>query len=304
MTMIMVSYRRADQDAARLIADYLISTYGEDSVFFDVDSIPTGINFHDRISKAISACDVVVAIIGPHWIGKLEGEMASRLANPADSVRVEIEMAQQYQKPIFPVLMNGITMPQKSDLPEAIRFLADCNAARIDSGQDFRYHMSRLTAAIDKISGSPTGSLLAGLRRFWKYEVGIAAAAVAVLMWSIVPSFERPLKSTATMDVVTVGNAPPTVPASVTAHAKAQGGFLFPDSDRRYLGDADLAGMSKLELRLARNEIFARHGRFFKDQTLANYFSQFPWYQPSAVEVPISQLEETNVNTVMAAERK
>ena len=90
----------------------------------------------------------------------------------------------------------------------------------------------------------------------------------------------------------------------MTARAKAQGGFLFPDSDHRYLGEADFAGMSKLELRLARNEIFARHGRFFKDQTLANYFSQFPWYQPSAVEVPVSQLEETNVDTLMAAERK
>jgi len=306
MSMIMVSYRRADQDAARLIADYLITKYGESSVFFDVDSIPTGMNFHDRISNAISACDVVVAIIGPHWIGKLEGELATRLANPADSVRVEIEMAQKYRKPIFPVLMNGITMPQVSDLPEAIRFLADCNAARIDSGQDFRYHMGKLTSAIDKISGPPGGRLLAPLRRFWMAGVGAAVAAgIAALMWSAGPIVEWPLKkAAATADVTTVGNVPPAVPASVTARAKAQGGFLFPDSDRRYLGEPDFAGMSKLELRLARNEIFARHGRFFKDQTLANYFSQFPWYQPSAVEVPVSQLEETNVDTLMAAERK
>lgn len=306
MSMIMVSYRRADQDAARLIADYLITKYGESSVFFDVDSIPTGMNFHDRISNAISACDVVVAIIGPHWMGKLEGELATRLANPADSVRVEIEMAQKYRKPIFPVLMNGITMPQVSDLPETIRFLADCNAARIDSGQDFRYHMSKLTSAIDKISAPAGGWLPAPLRRFWMAGVGVAAAAgIAALMWSAGPIVEWPLKkAAATADVTTVGNAPPAVPASVTARAKAQGGFLFPDSDHRYLGEADLAGMSKLELRLARNEIFARHGRFFKDQTLANYFSQFPWYQPSAVEVPVSQLEETNVDTLMAAERK
>ena len=172
MSMIMVSYRRADQDAARLIADYLITKYGESSVFFDVDSIPTGMNFHDRISNAISACDVVVAIIGPHWIGKLEGELATRLANPADSVRVEIEMAQKFRKPIFPILMNGITMPQRSDLPEELRFLVDYNAARIDSGQDFRYHMSKLTAAIDKISAPATGWLLAPLRRFWMAGVG------------------------------------------------------------------------------------------------------------------------------------
>jgi len=67
---------------------------------------------------------------------------------------------------------------------------------------------------------------------------------------------------------------------------------------------ADLAGLSKVELRVARNEIYARHGRFFKDQTLANYFSQFSWYQPNAVEVPISDLEQTNVNTLLLAEGK
>jgi hypothetical protein len=315
MSMIMVSYRRADQDAARLIADYLITKYGESSVFFDVDSIPTGMNFHDRISNAISACDVVVAIIGPHWIGKLEGELATRLANPADSVRVEIEMAQKFRKPIFPILMNGITMPQRSDLPEELRFLVDYNAARIDSGQDFRYHMSKLTSAIDKISAPAAGWLLAPLRRLWMAGVGVAAAAgIAALMWSAGPSLEKQLKNgSAKIEVATkpieavtvaVANVPPPVPASVTARARTQGGFLFPDSDRRYLGNADLAGLSKLELRLARNEIFARHGRFFKDQTLANYFSQFSWYQPSAVEVPISPLEDTNVNTLMAAEQK
>ena len=43
MTMLMVSYRRADtQDMAGRISDYLIGKYGEKSVFFDVSSIGTG----------------------------------------------------------------------------------------------------------------------------------------------------------------------------------------------------------------------------------------------------------------------
>jgi len=69
MTMIMVSYRRADaQDMAGRIADYLIAKFGENSVFFDVNSIPTGVNYHDRIEKAIVGSNVMVAVIGQHWI--------------------------------------------------------------------------------------------------------------------------------------------------------------------------------------------------------------------------------------------
>jgi hypothetical protein len=93
------------------------------------------------------------------------------------------------------------------------------------------------------------------------------------------------------------------IPASIAAQAKAHGGFILPDSDQRLLGEADLQGLSLSELRLARNEIYARRGRFFVDQTLANYFSQFPWYHPHQVDVDLSPLEQTNVNTIALAER-
>jgi hypothetical protein len=97
---------------------------------------------------------------------------------------------------------------------------------------------------------------------------------------------------------------PQVVPASITARAKAHGGFIFADSDQRLLGEEDLNGLSSTELRIARNEIYARHGRFFVDQTLANYFSQFSWYHPRQVDVELSPLETTNVNTIQTAERR
>ncbi len=107
MTMIMVSYRRVDQDIAGRIADYLVGKYGEKSVFLDVNSIRTGANFVDRITKAIIASNVVVAVIGPQWIGTAKDGKSSRLADPADSVRFEIETALKHNKPILPLLVNG-----------------------------------------------------------------------------------------------------------------------------------------------------------------------------------------------------
>lgn len=55
-------------------------------------------------------------------------------------------------------------------------------------------------------------------------------------------------------------------------------GYIFYDSYVRYLTGADLSGLSSWELKLARNEIYARHGRVFKDSSLQNYFNSCTWY--------------------------
>ncbi|MDY4575532.1 MAG: YARHG domain-containing protein [Intestinibacter sp.] len=60
-----------------------------------------------------------------------------------------------------------------------------------------------------------------------------------------------------------------------------QDGYIFADSDSRYLTISDLEKLSDKELRLARNEIYARNGRRFDDQELQNYFNGCSWYRGS-----------------------
>lgn len=57
-----------------------------------------------------------------------------------------------------------------------------------------------------------------------------------------------------------------------------ENGYIFPESDRVYLSIADLENLSDKELRLARNEIYARRGRKFKDSELQKYFNGCSWY--------------------------
>ena len=57
--------------------------------------------------------------------------------------------------------------------------------------------------------------------------------------------------------------------------------YVIDDSDSRYLDDDDLSSLSKDELKLARNEIFARYGYIFKSKELKDYFSGKDWYEPS-----------------------
>lgn len=67
--------------------------------------------------------------------------------------------------------------------------------------------------------------------------------------------------------------------ADSTADAAASGGdYIFPNSDKEYLTDADVSGLSKEQLRIARNEIMARHGRIFDSQDLKDYFGSKSWY--------------------------
>ena len=55
--------------------------------------------------------------------------------------------------------------------------------------------------------------------------------------------------------------------------------YIFPDSDSRYLTDEDLAGYSSDQLELAKNEIYARHGRKFITPRIADYFNSKSWYK-------------------------
>lgn len=56
--------------------------------------------------------------------------------------------------------------------------------------------------------------------------------------------------------------------------------YILPESDSRIITKSELDGLTKEEIRLARNEIYARHGRKFDDEELQAYFEKFDWYHP------------------------
>lgn len=82
-----------------------------------------------------------------------------------------------------------------------------------------------------------------------------------------------------------------------------QYGYIFAESDRVRLTPDMLRGLSRDQLRLARNEIYARRGRFFRDPQLAAYFQRFDWYKPYAWDVPLNPIEQANVNLIATMER-
>src|SRR5882757_8423556 len=145
--MIAISYRREDSiSIAGRLYDRLQAKFGKDNVFMDFDSIPPGMDFREQI---IEKSNLVIAIIGPHWLGE-QPDASRRIDNPADFVRLEIAYALKRGIPIIPVLVNNTLMPPPEKLPQEIKGLAFRNALMLDTGIDFHHHADRLMTGIGK----------------------------------------------------------------------------------------------------------------------------------------------------------
>lgn len=79
----------------------------------------------------------------------------------------------------------------------------------------------------------------------------------------------------------------------VPIRSKNRKDYILPDSDSRYLTDSDVRGLSANELMLARNEIYARHGRKFKDSELQNYFTASPGIEEPWIRMIFQQMYST-----------
>ena len=150
-THLLISYRRADSEAvAGRIRDRLVGHFGEDSVFMDIDSIQVGLDFREQIASAVRGTDILLAIIGPNWLGKTTDGLI-RIRDGEDPVRIETEMALQNGVYVIPVLVGGANMPQPDALPESIRDLSFRNAVVVDGGRDFHQHVDRLIRSMELI---------------------------------------------------------------------------------------------------------------------------------------------------------
>ena len=92
-----------------------------------------------------------------------------------------------------------------------------------------------------------------------------------------------------------------TCPAGLVAAECGVDQFL-PDSRSEPIHPYALADLSAGALRIARNEIFARHGRRFSDPELQAWFEARSWYAPSDGDIVLSEVEAQNVRLIAMTE--
>jgi TIR domain len=147
MPKIFISYRREDSEyLSGIIARRLSSAFGQGSIVIDVDNIPPGEDFRVYIRGQLHACDLMIAVIGRHWLTAADEQGKRRLDNSSDWVRLELEaaLARETKIPVIPVLLDNIPPPRPEQLPKSLKELAFRQAHRIRPAADFEHDVDRL----------------------------------------------------------------------------------------------------------------------------------------------------------------
>ena len=129
----------------------------------------------------------------------------------------------------------------------------------------------------------------AGLERKRKKYViaGICCALLASGVWFVCSNMDQ-LRST-------VGTS------SAYASSDYEDDFYLPESSERFYSDDEIKSLDLDETQWAINEIYARHGRIFRDEPYGSFFANCEWFEPlySADEFDDSvfnKFEKHNIN--------
>lgn len=162
MAKIAISYRRSDQPAvAHLLYERLKTRYvpifGDHAVYIDVIDGRHGEDYDVQFNNALKQCAVMLAIMGPNWVGGSEPGH-SRITDSDDPIRKELEIARQLGIPILPVLVEGAEMVKASKLPKELKNLPKINAAHVQTGRHLARDVQDLIDHLDKrldVAGAP-----------------------------------------------------------------------------------------------------------------------------------------------------
>ncbi len=109
--------------------------------------------------------------------------------------------------------------------------------------------------------------------------------------------------------IAPLGGSAPAASSGSDSSSAGNGDYVLPDSDSRYYTRAELEAMDDLDLYHARNEIFARHGRIFKNPDLQEYFGSKSWYNGTIApedfdEEVLNDYEDENAKLMLAIEQE
>lgn len=138
---VFISYRRRDSVAhVHALHGRLAAVLGAENIFMDVDTIALGSDFIASIREAIAGCELMIAVIGPGWVGgDTPGER--RIDRADDVVRLEIAEALRSGLKVVPLMLGGAEPPRPDALPQDL--------AGLDRRQGFAIRDDRFADDMD-----------------------------------------------------------------------------------------------------------------------------------------------------------
>lgn len=215
MPGIFINYRRDDAPGvAGRLYDYLSRSFSRRELFIDVDAIKPGLDFVKQLDSQVSQCDVMLALIGPHWTTAQDEKGRRRLDGEKDYVRIEIASALRRDIPVIPVLLDGAAMPAEEELPDDLKSLARRHALEL--------RHTRFASDAGDIADALRASLPKRKRR-WMWPAAAAACLLGLpIVWALY-IWEGPAPpEPKTAAVSSAAETAPPEPASDEASPPAQ----------------------------------------------------------------------------------
>ncbi len=117
--------------------------------------------------------------------------------------------------------------------------------------------------------------------------------------------------SVVTLDISLGLSEPETTPATEAptqaqnSNSQSSNSYILANSDSTYISKAEVSALSRENLNLAVNEIYAKRGRIFKDASLSAYFNSKSWYVPKytadefSKNVTFNKYEQANLKVLI-----
>jgi len=152
---VFISYRRSDSaSAAGRLDDALKQAFGQARVFRDTKDIRPGMNFVTTIEQGLRDCTVVLAVIGPNWLARLQNFGSRPSDGPVDFLRFEIKSALAQGVQLIPILVDGATMPVAQDLPDELKPLVQLQGLELRD-KDWEHDLEQLAEVLRPILDPP-----------------------------------------------------------------------------------------------------------------------------------------------------
>ena len=195
----------------------------------------------------------------------------------------------------------------KNSMDYANKYI-ECENADKYKKEELKNYLAEKNEQISKMTDAERRKFLKEKRTLFtggenskKHAVIIAGIAVVMIIIVVILIAVTDKSSTANDDNYHISANEAENMYREQLHEQYAEDFIFYDSDSRYLEISEVASLSKDDIQMAINEIYARKGVNFANEPYASYFNSCEWYNPiySQAEFDSSmfnEYEEANVN--------
>lgn len=164
---------------------------------------------------------------------------------------------------------------EKGEVVDIVEFTGDCEFQKANYKAQIQFTVDEANNAFDA-----TYLALDGEAQTMTKLQELLVAAYAKEGPAVSGEVGVPAQDTTAATAAPATTAPPTTVAPAPSTKAENNYYILPYSSSYRLTKSDISHLTSSQLRLARNEIYARHGRTFNDDGLQNYFNSQAWYTP------------------------